>query len=325
MEDKISVIVPVYNVAEYLPQCVESILNQDYSNLEVILIDDGSTDNSGRICDLLAAQDGRIRVIHQKNGGAAAAKNAGLRAATGGYLTFVDSDDYLEPNVYRYMVDTLNASDADAAEFSFRFVFRSHSEDHAFPQENVIVDGPSYLKCYLQDWVCALLWNKLYKRSLFEGVFFEEGHKIDDEYFTYQGMMKAKRIVRDNRVIYNYRQRASSVMQSPASKHQILLDRVDCLNKRRINVIKHYPEFRRLFNIGFLEMLTFYIKNENCSAEHIAFIKKQIRDYFREKGCTIPPGSLGRSLLHIYYSSTEKLLTERNAAQSVADTTDLFE
>ena len=97
MEGVISVVVPVYNVADYLPACLDSILSQDYDALEVILIDDGSTDASGAICDDYAARDSRVRVIHQKNGGAAAAKNAGLRAAGGEYLSFVDSDDYLEP------------------------------------------------------------------------------------------------------------------------------------------------------------------------------------------------------------------------------------
>ena len=97
MKDVISVIVPVYNVSAYLPECLDSILSQDYEKLEVILIDDGSTDDSGAICDAYAQRDNRIRVIHQKNGGAAAAKNAGLRAATGEYLSFADSDDFLEP------------------------------------------------------------------------------------------------------------------------------------------------------------------------------------------------------------------------------------
>ncbi len=107
MKDVISVIVPVYNVSAYLPECLDSILSQDYEKLEVILIDDGSTDDSGAICDAYAQRDSRIRVIHQKNGGAAAAKNAGLRAAAGEYLSFADSDDFLEPKAYAYMMSLL--------------------------------------------------------------------------------------------------------------------------------------------------------------------------------------------------------------------------
>ena len=107
MKDVISVIVPVYNVSAYLPECLDSILSQDYEKLEVILIDDGSTDDSGAICDAYAQRDNRIRVIHQNNGGAAAAKNAGLRAAAGEYLSFADSDDFLEPGAYAYMMSLL--------------------------------------------------------------------------------------------------------------------------------------------------------------------------------------------------------------------------
>ena len=107
MNNIISVIIPVYNVEKYIVQCLESVLNQSYKELEVILIDDGSTDRSGEICDFYAKKDGRVRVIHQENGGAARAKNAGLRIATGKYLSFVDSDDYLANNAYGYMVEQI--------------------------------------------------------------------------------------------------------------------------------------------------------------------------------------------------------------------------
>ena len=210
MNDLISVIMPVYNVASYLPQSIESVLNQDHRNLELILIDDGSTDKSGAICDAYADQDCRVRVIHQSNGGAAAAKNAGLRIASGTYLTFVDSDDYLEPNVYGYMLQVLRESDADAAQFSFQDLYRTHTEPQIL--QPCILTEKEYLVRFTKDWSCALLWNKLYKRSLFEGVFFEEGRKIDDEYFTYQGFLNPCKVVFDDRIIYNYRRRASSVM-----------------------------------------------------------------------------------------------------------------
>ena len=116
MNQTISVIVPVYNVETYLPHCVSSILSQDYEDLEVILIDDGSTDASGRICDQYAEKDPRVRVIHQNNGGAAAAKNTGLRLASGDYLTFADSDDYLEPGAYGFLMKTLLETNADAVQ-----------------------------------------------------------------------------------------------------------------------------------------------------------------------------------------------------------------
>ena len=190
MNDTISVIIPVYNVAEYLPECLDSLLSQDHRNLEVILIDDGSKDNSGAICDAYGAADSRVKVIHQPNSGAAAAKNAGLRRATGEYLSFVDSDDYLEPDVYGYLVKRLQETGADAVHCNFREVYRNRREDSLVNKGTTLVSSREYLVRFTKDWSCPLLWNKLYKRSLFEGVFFEEGHKIDDEYFTYQGFLR---------------------------------------------------------------------------------------------------------------------------------------
>ncbi len=128
MNDLISVIMPVYNVKTYLSQSIESVLNQDHRDLELILIDDGSTDGSGAICDAYAARDSRVRLIHQKNAGAAAAKNAGLRIASGTYLSFVDSDDFLEPNVFGYMLNKLKENHADAVQFSFQDLYKNRVE-----------------------------------------------------------------------------------------------------------------------------------------------------------------------------------------------------
>ena len=172
MKDVISVIVPVYNVAAYLPECLDSILSQDYDKLEVILIDDGSTDDSGAICDDYARRDSRIRVIHQKNGGAAAAKNAGLRAATGEYLSFADSDDFLEPGAYAYMLALLKENDADIVRCAFQNRFRTRTEQWLAGEDRCVMEGKTFLVRFTTDWTCGLLWNKLYKRALFDGIFF---------------------------------------------------------------------------------------------------------------------------------------------------------
>lgn len=326
MNDLISVIVPVYNVAAYLPQCLDSILCQDYERLEVILIDDGSKDESGAICDEYARRDSRIKVIHQQNAGAAAAKNAGLRIATGEYLSFVDSDDFLEPNVYGCMVEVLKQTGADAAEFSFRNVYRSRTEDHPFPPGRSIVDGKEYLVRYTKDWTCALLWNKLYKRSLFDGIFFEEGHKIDDEYFTYQGLMNARTVASDDRIIYNYRRRASSVMLAPTSRAQLVLDRLDALAKRRKKVIGRFPELRREFDIQFLDALIYMSAYADNSLESLREIKAQLKSYLREKGNTMPPRYFWVGLWKLYVTSVEKLLENcRQTAEPAAQLQDYFE
>ncbi len=317
MNDVISVIVPVYNVAAYLPECLESILNQDHEALEVILIDDGSKDESGAICDQYAARDSRIRVIHQKNGGAAAAKNAGLRAATGAFLSFVDSDDYLEPNVYGYMVNLLKATDSDAAVFAFRDVFRNRTEDCFPKREQRAYSGKEYLVQFTKDWTCALLWNKLYKRSLFDGIFFEEGHKIDDEYFTYQGFLNAKKVVCEDKIIYNYRRRASSVMLSPEAGEQRSLDRIDALSKRRENVRNRFPELRKVFDIQYLDALTYLPEDAEASEASLRVIKQKLKDYLLTPGNTLPPRYLWKGLLRSGLTKNQKLLSQRSESKQV--------
>lgn len=324
MKDLISVIVPVYNVAAYLPECLDSILGQDYQNLEVILIDDGSGDESGKICDEFARRDSRVLVIHQKNAGAAAAKNAGLRIASGEYLSFVDSDDYLEPNVYGYVMEVLKSENADAAQFAFRDVYKTRGEDQVFRPGRSVVDGKTYLVRFPSDWTCALLWNKLYKRELFDGVFFEEGHKIDDEYFTYQGMMNAGKVVCDDRIIYNYRRRASSVMRSPQSQSQVVLDRIDAVAKRRKTVIARFPELRREFDIPFLDALIYMSAYPDNTLESLELLKTLLKGYFRQRGNTLPPKCLWRGLLKLRFTKTEVLLAEYGQQRQNTELEDYF-
>ena len=324
MNDVISVIIPVYNVADYLSQCLDSVLAQDHCALEVILIDDGSRDASGAICDAYAEKDSRVRVIHQKNGGAAAAKNAGLRIATGEYLSFVDSDDYLEPNVYGYMLQTLQAEQADAVQFAFRDVYSGRTEDHIPGEGRAALTGSEYLVRFTKDWTCALLWNKLYKRCLFDGVFFEEGHKIDDEYFTYQGFLGDCKVVLDDRIIYNYRKRASSVMSTPASREQIVLDCLDSAEKRRARVIACRPELRRAFDENYLDVLWYLSGNIGNSEKTLKLLKVRLKEYLKTRGNTFPPRYLWPMLLRLYVVKTEKLLAQCQEKQQQHNTEEYF-
>lgn len=325
MNDVISVIIPVYNVAAYLPQCVESVLSQDHQALEVLLIDDGSTDGSGSICDRYAAKDSRVRVIHQKNGGAAAAKNAGLRASTGEYLSFVDSDDYLEPSVYGYMLNVLKSQDADAAQFAFRDVYRSRTEDQIMHPGRTVLDGREYLVRFPKDWTCALLWNKLYKRSLYDGVFFEEGHKIDDEYFTYRGFLGSCKVVLDDRIIYNYRRRASSVMSSPEAGEQRVLDCLDAIAKRRDVVIEHYPELKKAFDESYLDALWYLSENPGSTERTITLLRAHLRQYLHTKGNSLPPRYLWGLLARMYFTDIEKLLARCKEKSGEKDPQDFFD
>lgn len=322
MNKTISVIVPVYNVASYLPQCLESILNQDYEDLQVLLIDDGSTDDSGAICDRFAVRDSRIQVIHQKNGGAASAKNAGLRVATGKYLSFVDSDDYLEPDVYGFLVKTLEEAQADAVQGAFQEVYRSRREVRPLKPETL--EGFDYLLRFPKDFSCALLWNKLYRREIYGGVFFEEGHKIDDEYFTYQGFLQPRRVVCTDRVIYNYRKRASSVMASPESAEQRILDCLDSIAKRRQKVRTSVPQLSRAFDENYLDVLWYLSCNPGSTERSLKALKSGLREYLCRFGNRFPPRYLWKGLFRLLTTSTDTLLADCQSRRKTADIENFF-
>ena len=283
MNDTISVIVPVYNVAAYLPACIRSICAQTYSQLEVILIDDGSTDDSGTLCDKFAENDYRIKVIHQQNGGAASAKNAGLRAATGDYLAFVDSDDYLEPDAYSFMMEKMQQYAADVVRCGFQEVYTDsvvNRTDHLLMEVNT---PEEFLGKFTTDWTCGLLWDKLYRRELFEGIFFEEGHRIDDEFFTYQGLLRAKRIVTIPKVIYSYRKRKSSVMSSADSQKKIILDKLEYAEKRREKVIAVFPQLKKIYDDHYANFLLLLCRDAYITENSMARIKKQMASFLRKK------------------------------------------
>lgn len=319
----ISVIIPVYNVEKYISQCLDSVCNQTNKDLEIILVDDGSTDASGRICDEYACHDKRIQVIHQKNSGAAAAKNVGLQVASGEYLSFVDSDDFLEPNAYRYMIQIMQTQNADVVQCSYRDVFKNHMKDHIL--KNTTLNQIDFLALFTEDWTCALLWDKLYRRSLFEGISFETGHKIDDEYFTYRGIMNAKNIVRDSQIVYNYRKRASSVMYSSTSAQQIITDRIDYLRKRRKNVIAYFPQLRAVYDNHFLNMMIILSRDENITKEHLKLIQLYLKEYFHEEHHTKPDYRLLPSLIKLIIFCSKKKLNKQSVTQLSNDLNSLFE
>ena len=208
----ISVIVPVYNVEKYLDQCIASIVGQTYENLEIILVDDGSPDGSPEICDAWAAKDSRIRVIHQQNSGGGAARNAALDVAAGALLAFVDSDDYIAPDMLEYLYGLLNQG-ADIAECGY---LTTETNDAVFPEyvgECRAYTKEEALSCHIQDTIFRqLIWNKLYRREMVGDIRFPVGTKIDDEFFTYRVLAKANMLVQSDKVCYAYRQQAGSVM-----------------------------------------------------------------------------------------------------------------
>lgn len=307
---KISVIVPIYNVEKYVEQCIDSILEQTYKNLEIILIDDGSTDLSSSICDEYAKRDDRIVLIHKENGGAASAKNVGLRIATGEYVSFVDGDDYLEPDAYEYMVSKLIDEEADIVHCNHRDVYKENQNDRIIITNETNVGSKEYLVDFTKKWINSLLWDKLYRRKIFNNIYFEEGHKIDDEFFTYQGVMNATKIVSTPKVVYNYRKRKSSVMLSVESQEEIFIDRLDYLNKRRKKVVEKFPELKREFDYDYLNTILFLSGDTAITIEAMSEIKRLIKEFIKEEKIYGINFHLLRRLLILRYTRTGKLITK---------------
>lgn len=208
----ISVIVPVYRVEQYLNQCIRSITEQTYSNLEILLVDDGSPDGSGAICDDWAEKDPRIRVIHQKNGGGGKARNAALDIAKGQWISFVDSDDYIAPHMLEHLYG-LVCRGADIAECGYLVTEEDGADFGSEAGEPVFYTPEDAMACHIQDTVFRqLIWNKLYRREVVGDVRFPVGTKIDDEYFTYRVLGNARKLILSDRCCYAYRQQALSVM-----------------------------------------------------------------------------------------------------------------
>lgn len=213
---EISVIIPVYNVEKYVEKCVRSVLAQTFSDFEVLLVDDGATDSSGEICDRLAREDARIRVIHQKNQGLGGARNTGIREAVGEWLIFPDSDDWLEPETLERALDTGKKHDADMVMFAFQTVDEQGSVLQHFV-EDMPMDTPlepARRRDVLFTAPCA--WNKLYRAGLFRetGVLYPSRVWYEDVRTTPKLMAASRRVVFLDYIGYNYLQRAGSIMSS---------------------------------------------------------------------------------------------------------------
>lgn len=221
---KVSIVVPVYNVEKFLMYCLESITSQTYSDIEILLIDDGSTDGSGIICDTQADKDPRIRVVHQKNQGLSGARNTGIRAAEGEYITFIDSDDIIDSRYVEYLISSIGDSDIAACDFVNVPEEYMHTDE-----KDISVIEPIYLtnveaikevynsKYHGVDFIaCA----KLYRLSLFvdNSFIFPEGRYHEDTFTTYRLFYQAHKIAYIDEGLYLYRQRMGSITKSNFNK-----------------------------------------------------------------------------------------------------------
>lgn len=215
MEDLISVIVPVYNVEKYLPECIESIINQTYKNLEIILIDDGSPDNSGKICDEYAGKDNRIKVIHKKNEGVSEARNVGMEVAKGNYLTFVDSDDWIESVYIETLLKTLMENKADYVTCGYNRVYQNEIEKINNSGKRIVYDTKEYLMNLLNVQLgYGFCHMKLIKRDIIGNNKFDKKLVVgEDAFFNIKLCKNLKKAVVIEEALYNYRFNSNSVVR----------------------------------------------------------------------------------------------------------------
>ena len=208
----ITVVVPVYNVKEYLEKSVGSIRNQTYKNLEIILVDDGSTDGSRELCDKFAGDDKRIRVIHKKNGGLSDARNCGIDNASGEFISFIDSDDYISENMIEKLYMNLISNSADISACGYKMVYPDHVVTICEGEKIQVYSTEESFKFLLhKNNFGVVAWNKLYKRRLLQEIRYPLGKHFEDINTTYKILAVSNKVVYDPAPLYFYMQRSDSI------------------------------------------------------------------------------------------------------------------
>lgn len=211
---QLSVIVPVYNVEDYLRKCVESILNQTFTDFELLLVDDGSTDGSGELCEEFALLDKRVKVFHQRNGGLSVARNTGIKNATGKFLSFVDSDDWIEKDMYAGMLSVLSFDNGiDVVVCGHRVVTESGDvEERVVFSKSALFPGVDATMLILKDEeMPSFAWNKIYRKELFEYISFPPNRIYEDTATTYKVFHVARKVFVIDKIYYNYLRRQGSI------------------------------------------------------------------------------------------------------------------
>ncbi len=308
MDELISVIVPVYKVERYLDQCVRSIVDQTYRNLEIILVDDGSPDRCPQMCDEWAKRDSRIRVIHQENSGVSVARNAGLDIARGDYICFVDSDDWIDERYVQLLLSAMRENQASISICRIRYIKPNQSiiskiiddiEIKAYSAEDAmeaLIRGGVFL---------GVVWDKLFARSVVESIRFHPGRRHEDEFFVHRCFDKADRIVLIEIELYNYLQRESSFMHIASLAH---LDMLDAILDRCDLIEQKYPKLRKQAKLSFCVMCVSHYRQALQNVEIEAANKKEylarIKSYRKKVTFTVKEVlSYGpKGLTYIFFS-----------------------
>ena len=285
MKDQlVSVIIPVYNVENYIVECLESVIHQTYKNLQIIVIDDGSTDSSGVISDQYSNLDTRIYVVHQKNSGLSVARNKGIRLASAEYILFVDGDDRISPNTVEIAMSQIEKNDSDICFFNYQLFFGNNFKEDPSLERREIVDESvvkpqKCIELLLQHKFVEAVWNGIYKRETLEHVDFPVGKISEDLYWKFKVILAANKILMIPDCLYYYRGRAQSIMHSPFSWKRF--DELEGRYYRANEISKMIPDLKTLAYSDFLsESMLFYTKIKiNFKGDQKEKAIKKVEDY----------------------------------------------
>lgn len=290
MDRKISVIVPVYKVEQYLNRCIQSIVNQSYNDLEIVLVDDGSPDECPAICDSWAERDQRIKVIHKKNGGLSSARNAGLDIATGDYIAFVDSDDYAASNMFEIMLDAAIRNNVDVACCGrVRVSTASKVEMFTLPEEQVFTGEEAIKQLLIGGAIEEAAWDKLYKADIFDKRRFPDGEINEDIVQTIEILGSCRRIVHVGRALYYYCENKNSITTSKYNPKKMIcikhLDQVaNYLGKSYPHLLKHYYDLELRYCQGILYLLLDNAKTLRDNNDDYRAVYRRFKTAFMKTG-----------------------------------------
>jgi glycosyltransferase involved in cell wall biosynthesis len=286
MLPKVSVVVPIYKVEKYLRRCVESILNQTYSNLEIILVDDGSPDQCGEIAECFAKADHRVQVVHKENGGLSDARNAGMQYITGEYTLFLDSDDWLEHNMVEEMVNKSFQYKADIVQVAFYYAFDNHllldNRHYSSDGDPIVLDNkPLMFELVLNEKVKNFAWGKLYKTKLVRDIPFKKGVLFEDVFWAHQVMHRVHTYVILHQPMYYYYQRSDSIVATYTPRN---LDIIRGAKERHSFIEKYYADFtdESYKTILKMSLIHYSLLLANRKKDIGGLYRKEIRLYIKE-------------------------------------------
>lgn len=306
---KISIIVPVYNVERYLDKCIFSILEQSFTDFELILVNDGSKDNSGMMCDGYKDRDSRIKVIHQENSGLSAARNIGIETSEGEYVTFIDSDDFIHRNMLEILYNNILGNKADISVCDYHLVYEGKEISKELGDNNItLYTNIEGVKKIVEKSKASMIvaWGKLYTRNLFCDIRYPALKYHEDEFVTYKLLYKSTKIVATDAKLYYYLQRSNGITGSTYSikrleKLEALEEAIMFFKNENNEALTYLAEFRYLLNI---QIAYYRVKYEmDYNKEIMDSLKIQYNQKFSEfaRGNMKNIPIIRRMLLRIFY------------------------